>query len=121
MFWCYTEKKSKIICKTNSKTIIKICFSQKDVSVAHALVKKEDYFKAQEEYRNLPNGMAYKYRQQDCQNTKICKRRLALKILKKHAIKERMSRPSIMFSGQQVGTPIILNTKEIDYSYKNLV
>ena len=106
------------------KPLLKSVLEEKpDVSVAHALVKRvEDYFKAQEEYRNLPNGMAYKYRQQERDSGKYFARFVKDEtcpedIKKVHAIKERMSRPSIMFSGQQVGTPITLNTKEITLPY----
>ena len=77
-----------------------------------------DYKKAQEEYRNLPNGMTYKYRQQVRDSGKYFKRYVQDEtcpedIKKVHAIVERMSRPSIMFSGQQVGEDLPLDTSKI--------
>jgi len=106
------------------KPLLKSVLEEKpDVSVAHALVKRvEDYFKAQEEYRNLPYEITSKYRQQQRDSGKYFERYVKDEtchkdIKKVHAIKERMLRPSIMFSGQQVGTPITLNTKEITLPY----
>ena len=77
-----------------------------------------DYKKAQEEYRNLPNGMAYKYRQQERDSGKYFARFVRDEtcpedIKKVHAIKKRMNRPSIMFSGQQVGEDLPLDTSKI--------
>ena len=106
------------------KPLLKSVLEEKpDVSIAHALVKRvEDYFKAQEEYRNLPYEITSKYRQQERDSGKYFARFVKDEtcpedIKKVHAIKERMSRPSIMFSGQQFGTPITLNTKEITLPY----
>jgi len=106
------------------KPLLKSVLEEKpDVSIAHVLIKRvEDYFKAQEEYTNLPNGIIYKYRQQERDSGKYFARFVKDEtcpedIKKVHAIKERMSRPSIMFSGQQVETPITLNTKEITLPY----
>ena len=77
-----------------------------------------DYKKAHEEYRNLPNGMAYKYRQQQRDSGKYFERFVEDEtcpedIKKVHSIKKRMNKPSIMFSGQQVGEDLPLDTSKI--------
>tara|TARA_Y100000004_G_C8885696_1_gene399624 strand:- start:45 stop:1100 length:1056 start_codon:yes stop_codon:yes gene_type:complete len=77
-----------------------------------------DYKKAQEEYRNLPNGMAYKYRQQERDSGKYFARFVKDEtcpedIKKVHAIVKRMKRPCIIFSGQQVGEDLPLDTSKI--------
>jgi hypothetical protein len=77
-----------------------------------------DYKKAREEYRNLPNGMAYKYRQQERDSGKYFARFVRDEtcpedIKKVHAIVKRMNRPCIMFSGQQVGEDLPLDTSKI--------
>jgi len=87
-------------------------------SVERAINRIIDYKKAQEEYRNLPNGMIRKYRQQERDSGKYFARYVKDEtcpedIKKVHAIVKRMNRPSIMFSGQMVGEDLPLDTSKI--------
>lgn len=77
-----------------------------------------DYKKAIEEHRNLPYEITSKYRQQERDSGKYFARFVRDEtcpedIKKVHAIVKRMSRPSIMFSGQQVGEDLPLDTSKI--------
>ena len=77
-----------------------------------------DYKKAIEEHRNLPYEITSKYRQQVRDSGKYFERYVQNEtcpedIKKVHAIVIRMNRPCIMFSGQQVGENLPLDTSKI--------
>ena len=102
------------------KPLLKSVLKEKpEASIVERIIDRIiDYKKAHEEYRDLPNGMAYKYRQQEIDSGKYFARYVKDEtcpedIKKVHAIKERMSKPSIIFSGQQVGKDLPLDTSKI--------
>jgi len=86
--------------------------------VENAINRIIDYKKAIEEHRNLPYEMKSKYRQQERDSGKYFARFVKDEtcpedIKKVHAIVKRMNRPCIMFSGQQVGEDLPLDTSKI--------
>ncbi len=102
------------------KPLLKSVLEEKpEASIVEKVINRIiDYKKAHEEYRNLPNEMIGKYRRQVRDSGKYFARFVRDEtcpedIKKVHAIVERMSRPSIMFSGQQVGTDLPLDTSKI--------
>ena len=102
------------------KPLLKDILKQKPEAsaVEKAINRVVDYKKAHEEYTNLPNGMAYKYRQQVRDSgryftTYVQDDTCPEDIKKVHAIVKRMSKPSIIFTGQQVGEYLPLDTSKI--------
>ena len=121
-FHCWEKSpESKIeYVKRILKPLLKEVLKEKpDASmVERAINRTIDYKKAIEEHRNLPYEMKSKYRQQERDSGKYFARYVKDEtcpedIKKVHTIVRRMERPSIMFSGQQVGEDLPLDTSKI--------
>ena len=84
----------------------------------------KDYFKAKEEYNNLPNELTYEYRNKKKEmgdffnpTSKIDTKNYSENVKKVHSIYKRYTRPAICFYGQQVATPITLKVEEVTLEY----
>ena len=84
----------------------------------------KDYFKAKEEYNNLPNELTYEYRNKKRElgkyfnpTSKFDTESYSENVKKVHAIYVRYTTPAIAFSGQQVATSITLKVEEVTLEY----
>jgi len=95
-----------------------------DKTVKYYKEEIKDYFKAKEEYNNLPNELTYEYRNKKRElgkyfnpTSKFDTESYSENVKKVHAIYVRYTRPAIAFSGQQVATPITLKVEEVTLEY----
>ena len=95
-----------------------------DKTVKYYKEEIKDYFKAKEEYNNLPNELTYEYRNKKRElgkyfnpTSKFDTESYSENVKKVHAIYVRYTRPAIAFSGQQVATLITLKVEEVTLEY----
>ena len=127
-FHCW-EKSPKVkieYVKQVLKPILKEVIKEQPTQVTVDAYKNriKDYFVAKEEYNNLPNELTYEYRNKKKEmgdffnpTSKIDTKNYSENVKKVHSIYERYTRPAILFTGQQVATPITLKAEEVTLEY----
>ena len=95
-----------------------------DKTVKYYKEEIKDYFKAKEEYNNLPNELTYEYRNKKRElgkyfnpTSKFDTESYSENVKKVHAIYVRYTRPTISFCGQRIATPITLKVEEVTLEY----
>ena len=95
-----------------------------DKTVEYYKEEIKDYFKAKEEYNNLPNELTYEYRNKKRElgkyfnpTSKFDTESYSENVKKVHAIYIRYTRPTISFCGQRIATSITLKVEEVTLEY----